>query len=148
MVDLEVEEAMGAAVQQLGPRLQLVIVVPVVLLEMLGPQQHPLMPDNSADHHASVPRGAGMVVVADAQFIELQMQLIELAHTQGNHLLPAGLRQIAIGRQYAEIGAFSGGQQIQLLALAGPQLQLLRSEEHTSELQSRENLVCRLLLEK
>src|SRR5690606_40737106 len=28
---------------------------------------------------------------------------------------------------------------------AGP---LLRSEEHTSELQSRENLVCRLLLEK
>src|SRR5690606_40834148 len=27
-------------------------------------------------------------------------------------------------------------------------LQHLRSEEHTSELQSRENLVCRLLLEK
>src|SRR5690606_41370463 len=26
--------------------------------------------------------------------------------------------------------------------------QILRSEEHTSELQSRENLVCRLLLEK
>src|SRR5690606_39879401 len=26
--------------------------------------------------------------------------------------------------------------------------QLLRSEEHTSELQSRENIVCRLLLEK
>src|SRR5690606_41393872 len=31
------------------------------------------------------------------------------------------------------------------LQKAGP---LLRSEEHTSELQSRENLVCRLLLEK
>src|SRR5690606_39585426 len=31
--------------------------------------------------------------------------------------------------------------------LAAPQLRL-RSEEHTSELQSRENLVCRLLLEK
>src|SRR5690606_39922121 len=29
-----------------------------------------------------------------------------------------------------------------------PQLKLTRSEEHTSELQSRENLVCRLLLEK
>src|SRR6266511_4220391 len=27
-------------------------------------------------------------------------------------------------------------------------LHLIRSEEHTSELQSRENLVCRLLLEK
>src|SRR5436309_8387095 len=29
-----------------------------------------------------------------------------------------------------------------------PDATLLRSEEHTSELQSRENLVCRLLLEK
>src|SRR5690606_41395659 len=32
--------------------------------------------------------------------------------------------------------------------LGDPAGQLLRSEEHTSELQSRENLVCRLLLEK
>src|SRR5690606_41695976 len=30
----------------------------------------------------------------------------------------------------------------------GARMQPLRSEEHTSELQSRENLVCRLLLEK
>src|SRR5690606_39789158 len=29
-----------------------------------------------------------------------------------------------------------------------PSLREIRSEEHTSELQSRENLVCRLLLEK
>src|SRR5690606_41308294 len=35
------------------------------------------------------------------------------------------------------------------LALQRPDFSLeLRSEEHTSELQSRENLVCRLLLEK
>src|SRR5690606_40111083 len=33
-------------------------------------------------------------------------------------------------------------------ALAAGHLPSLRSEEHTSELQSRENLVCRLLLEK
>src|SRR5690606_39521592 len=32
--------------------------------------------------------------------------------------------------------------------LAAIGTRLLRSEEHTSELQSRENLVCRLLLEK
>src|SRR5690606_40372815 len=32
--------------------------------------------------------------------------------------------------------------------IAGGQYQIDRSEEHTSELQSRENLVCRLLLEK
>src|SRR5256884_1788254 len=31
---------------------------------------------------------------------------------------------------------------------AGPRQELLRSEEHTSELQSRLHLVCRLLLEK
>src|SRR5690606_40599129 len=30
----------------------------------------------------------------------------------------------------------------------GRQMAAIRSEEHTSELQSRENLVCRLLLEK
>src|SRR5690606_39399029 len=35
-----------------------------------------------------------------------------------------------------------------LPALPLPQLHRERSEEHTSELQSRENLVCRLLLEK
>src|SRR5690606_41585814 len=33
-------------------------------------------------------------------------------------------------------------------AYGGRRRTLLRSEEHTSELQSRENLVCRLLLEK
>src|SRR5690606_42085771 len=32
--------------------------------------------------------------------------------------------------------------------LSGTVVQVNRSEEHTSELQSRENLVCRLLLEK
>src|SRR5690606_41829003 len=32
--------------------------------------------------------------------------------------------------------------------LMGPRVSAARSEEHTSELQSRENLVCRLLLEK
>src|SRR2546428_5217007 len=33
-------------------------------------------------------------------------------------------------------------------AATGPRLALARSEEHTSELQSRSDLVCRLLLEK
>src|SRR5690606_41186240 len=34
------------------------------------------------------------------------------------------------------------------IALGGKVARQVRSEEHTSELQSRENLVCRLLLEK
>src|SRR5205809_3266355 len=62
-----------------------------------------------------------------------------------------------------EIGQSSGKQVVQLihqsetfsskmacksLITAGYQLIVLRSEEHTSELQSRLHLVCRLLLEK
>src|SRR5690606_41804703 len=35
-----------------------------------------------------------------------------------------------------------------LIRAGRPDVRELRSEEHTSELQSRENLVCRLLLEK
>src|SRR5690606_40433481 len=35
-----------------------------------------------------------------------------------------------------------------LVPLPGSLIDAVRSEEHTSELQSRENLVCRLLLEK
>src|SRR5690606_41726257 len=42
-------------------------------------------------------------------------------------------------RMETEADRLSGGEQ---------QMAAVRSEEHTSELQSRENLVCRLLLEK
>src|SRR2546430_11873808 len=38
--------------------------------------------------------------------------------------------------------------QLHRLRPAGPAARPLRSEEHTSELQSQSNLVCRLLLEK
>src|SRR2546430_4436116 len=40
------------------------------------------------------------------------------------------------------------GQRHALAGLEGRQRRLERSEEHTSELQSQSNLVCRLLLEK
>src|SRR5690606_41942038 len=41
------------------------------------------------------------------------------------------------------VGGYASGPVLRAAAAAG-----VRSEEHTSELQSRENLVCRLLLEK
>src|SRR2546430_17351133 len=44
---------------------------------------------------------------------------------------------------------FGGGRCLRLvLSLRLSRRQILRSEEHTSELQSQSNLVCRLLLEK
>src|SRR5690606_36543848 len=43
---------------------------------------------------------------------------------------------------------FAEGAEITQQILAIARTQVGRSEEHTSELQSRENLVCRLLLEK
>src|SRR5947209_15457259 len=49
----------------------------------------------------------------------------------------------------AEIGTMRVTEQLDALeALATDAVQYLRSEEHTSELQSRQYLVCRLLLEK
>src|SRR3712207_8577180 len=42
-------------------------------------------------------------------------------------------------------GSHTHGEQLRTL---GPQVDKSRSEEHTSELQSRQYLVCRLLLEK
>src|SRR5690606_39809324 len=50
---------------------------------------------------------------------------------QGGEVLPGGLTLLGVA-----------------LAIGRQRLQQQRSEEHTSELQSRENLVCRLLLEK
>src|SRR5688572_31208631 len=49
--------------------------------------------------------------------------------------------EVALIRQVAEYIVGSGGKRLR------PAL-VIRSEEHTSELQSQSNLVCRLLLEK
>src|SRR5690606_22287429 len=61
---------------------------------------------------------------------------------RGTPLGTMGPRLRAIGQSIRSIG---GGRPMQLRR---PALEQTRSEEHTSELQSRENLVCRLLLEK
>src|SRR5690606_41660176 len=66
--------------------------------------------------------------------------------------------QRGAGHDEGPVGLFGrldeGAQPHRQCALVGPGhddervRELVRSEEHTSELQSRENLVCRLLLEK
>src|SRR5690606_40007608 len=66
-------------------------------------------------------------------------------------------RQISIGKRALSIQVTEGmavsrllkpGDRIDILTLVDYAAGKKRSEEHTSELQSRENLVCRLLLEK
>src|SRR5690606_41592158 len=57
---------------------------------------------------------------------------------KGGGALAGGARRVT-GEQRGQLHVLSGGQFVH---------QVERSEEHTSELQSRENLVCRLLLEK
>src|SRR5690606_40599317 len=60
------------------------------------------------------------------------------------HLTPAAHRQIGRHEHRPEAHTLQAADH---QALGLPQTTNLRSEEHTSELQSRENLVCRLLLE-
>src|SRR5436309_10820541 len=55
---------------------------------------------------------------------------------------------IAAGRLVYRWGGHAGHWGHWIVAQLAERFGELRSEEHTSELQSRENLVCRLLLEK
>src|SRR2546422_5324734 len=63
--------------------------------------------------------------------------------TGGRTLIRAEVPEIEIGRYAIDLRSMSHG-----TARHGPQVDGVRSEEHTSELQSRLHLVCRLLLEK
>src|SRR5436309_12471999 len=64
----------------------------------------------------------------------------------------AGLAQLDVDELLAELTLrtreLMGTDTAAILLLDSSGRELVRSEEHTSELQSRENLVCRLLLEK
>src|SRR5690606_41607234 len=64
--------------------------------------------------------------------------------------LPALLRRLAFRLRYRGrlLAVEVTPERTVYRLLDGPPLTMVRSEEHTSELQSRENLVCRLLLEK
>src|SRR3712207_8379748 len=69
--------------------------------------------------------------------------------TNGHHFAPPALETVVVPRRPAERGALHAA--LAQLAEQDPLIGLRqddRSEEHTSELQSRQYLVCRLLLEK
>src|SRR5690606_39829285 len=72
---------------------------------------------------------------------ELRRELTERARK-------AGLLSVHVPKEYGGLGLNHVGKAVVFEAAGYSMLGPVRSEEHTSELQSRENLVCRLLLEK
>src|SRR5690606_40703926 len=70
----------------------------------------------------------------------------------GAVLVEIGDLQVGAGADLARVRRQLAQQQLEqgglAAAVGADQADAVRSEEHTSELQSRENLVCRLLLEK
>src|SRR3712207_7948508 len=72
----------------------------------------------------------------------------DYAHVVREDPTRAGL--LYAGTEHGVYVSWDGGAQWRSLSLNLPDVQVsdLRSEEHTSELQSRQYLVCRLLLEK
>src|SRR5690606_41572813 len=81
----------------------------------------------------------------------LPISKIELQNLQTEDIIVLGTDQFGLGIVHPGLGLaiIKGVQHAVLIALPGiVHGQFTRSEEHTSELQSRENLVCRLLLEK
>src|SRR2546430_10505138 len=65
-----------------------------------------------------------------------------LFRSQGLRQIDPNLKKVAIFAHYAGVKLDSGEKRGDTIIVR------LRSEEHTSELQSQSNLVCRLLLEK
>src|SRR5690606_40496416 len=74
---------------------------------------------------------------AAAEYVEEKKPLIEQSITDASE---AKATAETVRGQFDEVVAEAGSN--------NPEVVQARSEEHTSELQSRENLVCRLLLEK
>src|SRR5437870_7786719 len=70
-----------------------------------------------------------------------------VAIVQMGATLPTSNPPIRVAEEYAMLDCISGGRLVAGLPLGSP-MDVNRSEEHTSELQSRGHLVCRLLLEK
>src|SRR5690606_41620827 len=95
-------------------------------------------------HRAEV--GVGVVAGAEGQqgaalWLHVHGDLLGFLVAKANGALDDGVRRVA-----DRLGLVWEGVAVVEVGLAAERR--LRSEEHTSELQSRENLVCRLLLEK
>src|SRR5207253_7283166 len=84
-----------------------------------------------------------ILVVLDQLFAD-QDGVFEVVTAPGHE----GYEHVAAKSKFAAFRARTIGKNLALLHTVADANQRLRSEEHTSELQSRGHLVCRLLLEK
>src|SRR5215813_2361900 len=100
-------------------------------------------------------RGRGVLTEADIKEGLREVRRVLLEADVNFQLTREFLERVekkAVG--VAQLRTVSPGQQLvkvvydELTAMLGERREALRSEEHTSELQSRPHLVCRLLLEK
>src|SRR5690606_3616431 len=92
---------------------------------------------------------AGVIVEIFSRHAQTREAKLQVEIAKLNYLAPR-LRMSNVGgdRQGGGIGAKGAGETAHELDRRRIRDRIRRSEEHTSELQSRENLVCRLLLEK
>src|SRR2546426_7735666 len=123
--------------------------VPLSALQQLVAQ----LPEDVAVHGlGAVGREPGRIVTgcAPAARVEGRPPIGDPKQREGR--VPGGVQRIRLEARGAEQQSHFGtgflDVILQRLDLGAPECGLLRSEEHTSELQSPCNLVCRLLLEK
>src|SRR5205814_3618918 len=88
----------------------------------------------------------GIGAVSNAHFFDNTQYVFSSLHTWGWITIILGIIQLSAG--FSLMGGRTFGRVIGMVAASIGALESLRSEEHTSELQSLRHLVCRLLLEK
>src|SRR5256712_2389251 len=105
-----------------------------------------LVRDRRAELEASLPNALDVVAISMEAGLGLDRALEQLVRHQDDSLtllVARALREIQLGRpRHKALGEMAEATGIDDFS------SLVRSEEHTSELQSRSDLVCRLLLEK
>src|SRR5690606_40636215 len=97
--------------------------------------QHPIVALTGSSGAGTTTAGKAMQRI----FARLKVKPATVAGDSFHRFTRRQMAALAAERKYGENNHFS---------LAANHMDRLRSEEHTSELQSREKLVCRLLLEK
>src|SRR5690606_41124494 len=107
--------------------------------------EHPVYGDSAAGHPEGTPYLQGAVLMLDAVTGDVLAMVggRDFSHSRFNRAVGAWRQPASAFKPFIYAAAIAAGYSPAHRLDDSP-----RSEEHTSELQSRENLVCRLLLEK